>query len=179
MSPADIQPIPKLKAKSTNNQRRSNKQHSNILTSTPKKYALIEAEKKKKDTKMEALKCSQSGKNRKKITQDKKQLKIKQATRKLFHDGNKDSDSTISNDEKDDSIFCVDSSDEYVIEKNNVNECCLICEEVGRDKELWFRCVCCGRWAHEACSGWNTAEDYTCDLCFHAEKKRKNHVSNL
>ena len=42
---------------------------------------------------------------------------------------------------------------------------CLYCGEFGRDREMWFRCVVCGKWAHKDCSGWDTAENYTCDYC--------------
>lgn len=43
----------------------------------------------------------------------------------------------------------------------------------GRDNEEWYRCVMCGYWSHSECSGWESAEDYTCDLCMKKEKIRE------
>ena len=42
---------------------------------------------------------------------------------------------------------------------------CVICGEVGRNMELWFRCTSCGYWVHEACSGVDSAVDHVCDHC--------------
>lgn len=71
-----------------------------------------------------------------------------------------------SSDEEDidEKTLCQDDElDEMEHEQNN--EICLICEEFGRDGELWYRCIVCGRWVHELCSGWDTAENYKCDIC--------------
>ncbi len=64
--------------------------------------------------------------------------------------------------------LCDDSSSEGEFnhyEDPESNETCLICGEVGYGRQLWFRCVSCGLWAHQLCSGWDTPEDYVCDLC--------------
>ncbi|KAL4719697.1 hypothetical protein ACJJTC_007886 [Scirpophaga incertulas] len=42
---------------------------------------------------------------------------------------------------------------------------CIICDDYGRDNELWYRCVLCGLWAHAECSGYDSPESYICDLC--------------
>lgn len=36
---------------------------------------------------------------------------------------------------------------------------------IWRYRELWFRCVICGMWAHADFSGFDTAENYTSDHC--------------
>ncbi|KAG5864062.1 hypothetical protein JTB14_000635 [Gonioctena quinquepunctata] len=41
---------------------------------------------------------------------------------------------------------------------------CIICGEFGENRELWYHCVTCGRWAHSEYSGWESANEYTCDV---------------
>lgn len=43
---------------------------------------------------------------------------------------------------------------------------CLFCGEFGKDGELWYRCILCSMWSHQECSGWNTPNDYICDVCY-------------
>ncbi|XP_038213346.1 uncharacterized protein LOC119833422 [Zerene cesonia] len=42
---------------------------------------------------------------------------------------------------------------------------CLVCDEFGRNNEMWYRCTSCGLWAHAECTGWESAESYLCDVC--------------
>ncbi|KAF9415909.1 hypothetical protein HW555_006541 [Spodoptera exigua] len=41
---------------------------------------------------------------------------------------------------------------------------CLICNDYGRDNELWYRGVLCGVW-HSECSGYDYPEGFICDSC--------------
>jgi len=72
-----------------------------------------------------------------------------------------------------------DSSDDDVDDSENQNlgvrrpnvtspvasDNCVICGEFFRDRELWFRCVACGFWAHKDCTDAETAVGYICDYC--------------
>ncbi|CAK1553185.1 unnamed protein product [Leptosia nina] len=42
---------------------------------------------------------------------------------------------------------------------------CLVCNEFGRNNEMWYRCTSCGLWAHAECTGWESADGYVCDEC--------------
>lgn len=140
------------------------KQHSEILTSTPVKLKLDEAKEKKvlKEEKTRKKKIptmsAKKGKGRKK-----QKMQITPVT----------SDSS----EEDVPNLCDDSDDEMdevdcsVLpmprEKPNTN--CCICGEIGRDKELWYRCVLCSSWNHAECSGADSPKGYVCDYCASAK----------
>ncbi|CAK1584293.1 unnamed protein product [Parnassius mnemosyne] len=103
---------------------------------------------------------------RKKPTRMKKNLKkgieLKGVKRKVLQNESKNEDST-SNSE----IEMTDLREDDDTELDDVGNRCIICDDYGRDNELWCRCVLCGRWAHSECSGRDSAKDYKCDLCFH------------
>lgn len=65
-------------------------------------------------------------------------------------------------DEKD--LVDDDEMDDMVSESNQ-NEQCIICEDFGKDGEIWFRCVICGLWVHSECSGKDSPANYECDFC--------------
>ena len=50
-------------------------------------------------------------------------------------------------------------------EPTESNEICCICGEIGKDKELWYRCVLCSSWNHAECTGMDTPKNYMCDFC--------------
>jgi molybdenum-dependent DNA-binding transcriptional regulator ModE len=143
----EISPIPT--APSISKQKRSRKQHSEILTSTPKKYLLIEKDK------MKAAKLKKKAAPSRKLVQKTKR-----------NVGKEDSD-TSSCSENGNSL-CNDDSDDDLSGNSN-NSLCVVCEEYGKD-EIWFRCTVCGRWAHQACSGAETAKNYVCDFCYNKER---------
>nr|XP_047140603.1 uncharacterized protein LOC105851035 [Hydra vulgaris] len=77
---------------------------------------------------------------------------------------------TYNNDEADDIL--VERNDNGV--KDSLNFCggitsnydlCAICEEMGRDNEVWYRCRQCASWAHKACTSIDNASQYVCDYC--------------
>lgn len=41
---------------------------------------------------------------------------------------------------------------------------CVLCDDYGRNNELWYICVICGLWAHAECTGSDTPENYMCDI---------------
>ena len=147
----DVAPIPKKGFRKII-KRGTKKQHSQILTSTPLKSQLLEEKEKKK---LKAMKISSKNTNVKPKKVEKKP-KLKKVESK---EDTEESDVDMTD--------VVDDDDDEQLEDfmNDENERCMYCEEFGRDRELWFRCVICGKWAHQECSGFDSAENFTCDLC--------------
>lgn len=46
-----------------------------------------------------------------------------------------------------------------------MEELCIVCSEFGKDKELWYRCVNCGKWTHALCTIYDSAENFNCGSC--------------
>ncbi|KAJ8945555.1 hypothetical protein NQ318_020401 [Aromia moschata] len=147
------------------------KQHSEIFTSTPLKTQL-EIKQEKRNLKKKNEESTKSGTRKRKaekvgkpVTKAKKRpLSKKPGLRNLHFD---DSDS----ESYDESQLCDDDELDDV-DPSGDNEECLVCGEFGRDNEIWYRCVMCSNWAHSECSGWESAVNYTCDMCANAEKKK-------
>lgn len=127
------------------------KQHSTILTSTPIKDSLIEKENKKQN-KILKEKGKQKGKGKGKKTKENRE-DIKKAKRKVLQEDN----SSLTDVDIED--ICGDDDDE------DSKNYCLICGEFGQNNEVWYRCTFCGLWAHSACTGWDSATGYVCDMC--------------
>lgn len=78
---------------------------------------------------------------------------------------------STSSSEADENVLCDDDDDNdadgqfYDEGQQGIDELCLICGEFGKNGELWFRCVSCGKWAHALCSGENSANNYLCPFC--------------
>ena len=72
------------------------------------------------------------------------------------------SDSDISN-------ICDDEMDDMEViipgTETEPNELCCICDEAGKDNELWYRCVECSCWNHAECTGVDSPKNYMCDSC--------------
>lgn len=130
------------------------KQHSAILTSTP-----IKSELENMAMKKSLHNTKQKEKQKKKGTVSKKSYK-----RKIYFSSDSDQESLnemITNDDDDDEDV------EYFLdgEKNTGDDICIICQEFGKNSEMWFRCVNCGKWAHALCSGEDRPEHYVCGFC--------------
>lgn len=69
-------------------------------------------------------------------------------------------DSTTEESSVDENNLSDDDS-EYSEEENE----CMICNYIGKNKELWYRCRVCGKWAHSECSGCDDPKDYICCFC--------------
>ena len=145
---AQLTTIPKSALKTRKNRR---KQHAKIITSTPMKQELEEKQNKKQEKEEKKLKAS--SKKEKKLKQT-KNLPLKNKIsykRKVFESSSSDSDIDIQ---------CDDNDDDEVDEDR-----CLVCNDFGKQNEMWFRCTLCSRWAHSECSGWDTPAGYICDDC--------------
>lgn len=160
---SNISPLPDSKKKQEKEKAPGKKQHSVILTSTPIKTILEDKEnkrtiKKEKEDKANKQKLCKNIKNKCKNAIQKR------ITKKLFQDSSSSSEDVNENvlcDDGDDSD--VQFYDEGQLRAND--EYCIICNEFGKDRELWYRCVSCGKWAHALCSGENSANDYICMFC--------------
>jgi hypothetical protein len=125
------------------------KQHAKIMTSTPIKDSLVEKENKK---------ASIAAKDKNLMPKASKQQKPKKdvaskAKRRVLQDLNTSSESDVSLNQ-----ICDDDEDD------DFNKC-LVCDEFGRNNELWYRCTSCGLWAHANCTGWVAPKGYVCDNC--------------
>lgn len=151
-----VSPPPNMLTKPRKSSR--NKQHSEVLTSTPMKEVFEEKKEKKnkREKKINKPKKIQISKSKNKIQFKNKlsQKKIHRVTRNLFQN------STTDESSMDEKNICDDDS-EYSEEEN----VCMICNDVGKNEELWYRCRACGKWAHSECSGYDHPEDYICNFC--------------
>ncbi|CAG9788696.1 unnamed protein product [Diatraea saccharalis] len=141
---------------------RKRKQHATILTATPMKISLENKEKKKIAKHNKARKDDKS--RPKPVVEGKKnkQMKQKSYKRKFLQES--------SSETEDEEHLCDDDSDDEMIVDNEDYNNCIICEEFGKNNELWYRCTTCGLWAHAICSGWETPDEYVCDLCIQNRK---------
>lgn len=173
-----ISPLPHQLV-STGSRMSKNKQHSEILTSTPMKAVFEEKKRRRseKENKTKVIKkdkencrkenCVKGKCNRGKCNKRTKDvgIKRKQATTKnkqakkakknLFK-----SDEDSSTDEVDENKLCDDES-EYSEEQ----ALCAICLDTGKSGEMWYRCRSCGHWAHQECSGSDRPDSYVCAFC--------------
>lgn len=58
---------------------------------------------------------------------------------------------STSSSEVDENVLCDDDDDDcdgefYDEGQSGINELCVICTEFGKNGELWYRCVSCGKW---------------------------------
>ena len=84
--------------------------------------------------------------NPRKRNSSKSPEKCKKQNRKYY----KPKDSTRTKD-KDEDTSCIFCGDEW---------------ENSKEKEVWFKCKKCRRWAHQLCAGVSRyTVDFTCDLC--------------
>lgn len=163
---SDISPIPnKMKSNSHKNLIRGRpKGKSVILTATPEKSKLetqlsIRLKKeqeavKNKYHKIKILKPKLQGVTKKKKKTVKKKLIL---------------DESSSEEDVDLKDICNDNE----LDDIDINvDVCLVCGEFGKDGEIWFRCVICSGWSHEDCSGWDSPENYKCDVCISRESKK-------
>lgn len=127
------------------------KQHSEILTSTPFKEIFQQKENRR------ASKTSEQTAPMKKSKRDMKgNTKKMPAKRRICKEASSSSDESADENE-----LCDDDE----LDDAAPNEYCIICNEFGKDGELWFRCTICGRWVHQECSGCEKAKMYICDFC--------------
>lgn len=76
-------------------------------------------------------------------------VSIENVKKKILQESNNTSTSDVNTDE-----LCQDDEDD--------DKSCLVCDEFGRDHEIWYQCTFCGLWAHAECE---SAPNYMCDMC--------------
>lgn len=172
-----VSPLPQQLV-SNKESRLKNKQHSEILTSTPMKAVFEEKRRKRTEKENKTKKnkgdcnkencvkgkCNTGKCSKRKLTKDReakskktttKNKRAKEAKKYLFKSDDEDS-STDQVDER----LCDDES-EYSEEET----LCTICLDTGKSGEMWYRCRSCGNWAHEECSGSDSPDSYICAFC--------------
>lgn len=156
----DLLPVPKKPTNNKKMQGASRKQHASVLTSTPYKEALIQKEERRatREKKKESGAKTKAGiKTAKKRPAKSNVIKVK---KRVLQD--KDMDQSSSDSE----IVMADvRDDDDDTDVEDLENKCMLCDDYGRNNELWYRCVLCGLWAHAECSGYESAKGYVCDLC--------------
>lgn len=159
-------PIPKKKSNPKAAKRKSrNKQCSEILTSTPIKEQLEIAQEKRK---IAADKKAKNVIKKLKLSDDKKKdnnIKQKKTGTRKRQLSESSSESDVSNAVWDDDEQDDDDIFDNAVRIAEPNEVCGICNEFGRNRELWYRCVSCSTWNHAACTSADRADGYVCDYC--------------
>lgn len=170
-------PIPKTIVNQITKRKSRNKQKSEILTSTPLRTKLEEAEEKKRQRE-EAIRAKEKHKGVIRKCFDSESSVP--STSKKFKSKQKRPPTPESSDSSEDDISDICDDDELDDIEDNVgpcfilpplnepqkpNEMCGICGEFGKQEELWYRCVLCATWNHADCTGADTPKNYKCDLC--------------
>lgn len=159
-----LSPIPSEASSSKKNVkiRRQPKQKSEILTATPRKALLEEKEAKKMNKEEKNLKRKHEQKlprptqNQLKTTRS-LQFQNSVAKNRARRSSDRPIHETYSN------LASTSTPSQEIYPETT--ELCAVCQEFGRDNELWFRCTICGMWVHAECSGADSASDYICDTC--------------
>lgn len=152
---AKILPIPRS-TKIQMGKKGREKQHSEVLTSTPMKGELEKKEDKRNKKKVEASKKNILNPKQKKV------VKKANKTKKCVNKDDIDSESDLS--DIDETKLCNDDELDDMSDASEHDKC-VICGDLGKNKEMWYRCTTCGYWAHQECSGYDSPTGYVCDLC--------------
>lgn len=143
------------------------KQHSEILTSTPVKQKLEERQTRKIKKKESEKALKNPVKRRLKSSLETKINKKKKQKKQQLSESSEssidDPESLCDDDELDD--IDLDLGRDLDLSVKETNELCGICGETGKDRELWYRCVFCSAWNHAECAGVDTPKNYLCDFC--------------
>lgn len=149
---SDLLPLPKVHHTISKKTRARTKKRSEILTSTPMKKVLEEADlkrEKRNEKKAAATKRKDVSQRCKKSTHVKK-IKFQ--------------DSETEESEFDEKDICDDDELDDV-DPTRPENICLICGEFGKDRELWYQCASCLDWAHADCTLREDSKPYICDIC--------------
>lgn len=125
------------------------KQKSKILTATPNKEELLEAEAKRQQRKLKVDAKSKSSTKKGKTKAPKRKIEKTDSE----SDDNIDPNNICDDDELDD------------LNPGGEQDICLICGDSSRKNEVWYRCTVCSGWSHALCSGVDSPENYECDFC--------------
>lgn len=177
-------PLTEIRSQQKTIKENDKKQHSIIMTSTPIKRVLEDAQLKKE----QKIKKKEEADNRRKEKENKKKVQLERPEKtfnkvtikgktilkktrglkgvKKTHKRRIHFDTSSSSEDIDIKTICNDDDDDdtFDVHCDSNKEICMICGEFGAN-ELWYRCVLCSKWAHSECSGYDTAENYVCDFC--------------
>lgn len=156
--------LPPLPQGSQKTRRPRKKLPSLVISSTPVKDALQA----KSDEKLEKEK-NKKLREEAKLNKQKNRLNIKKAKIKQKANNVKRKVFISSDSESSEDIAYADTDDDIDLEFEGDCKLCLICSDVGKDNELWFRCSTCQGWAHAQCTTINSKEAkdkaWICDFC--------------
>lgn len=159
ITPSDIAPPIKNKRKLTNRGRKASK--SAIITSSPYKQELEEAEKQKVEkVRLNLNKAEKLGLNKKKnIKEQNKKEKCKRPTKE---DTDSESGASYSSASSGD----VELFKESTVPTEHDVECFFCNGKFSEDVrgEDWIMCVMCEQWVHSECAGYESGS-YICDYC--------------
>lgn len=147
VSPKDIFKIPHVDRKDNRNKNDKRKGKSVILTSSPYKQELEEAEKAKKGKAVKNLKLGSPNINNRVLV---KTIRAK-----------------CAKNPRQEKIQTTDSSES---EEEEEDEACIYCNDLysnSKSCEGWIKCLQCQGWAHEACSGLDSedCDSFVCEFC--------------
>lgn len=164
-----IAPIPKRNKTSQIKKKIRQKQHSEILTSTPIKQKLKEANEKRKIKEEKMSANLPDKKKRKTVVRRLNLLRGKKNNKGKKKMNNETSDSSEISDLDINQLCHNEGLNDLTTNapscSKTPNEVCYICGETGRDNEMWYRCVICATWNHAECTGVDSPKDYMCDFC--------------
>lgn len=150
------------------------KQQSEILTSTPLKEVFEEKAKKRKEKEEKGRKNSKII-MKVKVEKTKKNLFLegpaKQQSKRMKKSKKEPCSSEVSTNEEDEEVPYAESGDsdnENLPDNQKERDdqsLYAICLELGKSREIWYRCRSCGGWAHEECTDCDDPSRYVCDFC--------------
>lgn len=168
-SPSDIIPFPKRKS---SQQRKSKKQRSEIITSSPFKNQLFENEQKKLRAENERLKKQLAKFEKYKRVPDSNNTKRNKSVKKLFdilENPNNPSSDALKIQRQDTAKGQIagftKKRDQPSTSSAKIQ--CPACEEEYKDPpdEDWIKCSSCEEWWHDACSNYEGTDKFICDYC--------------
>lgn len=130
------------------------KQHSEILTATPNKEKLVEKERKRNEKRNKEM--GKEGRVKRSVLSSppRPEPSTKRSCKKTYeHSSDSETDTEVE-------YFQPSDDDQDITE-----DICLVCGEFGKDKELWLKCLVCGKWAHSLCTESQSKKRYICDFC--------------
>ncbi|KAJ8710642.1 hypothetical protein PYW08_009157 [Mythimna loreyi] len=158
VTPSHISPVPNKIKKNTSNRGRK-PARSAIISSSPYKKDLENAQLKKSDKENRSHKENIKGKGKKKIT---KKTKKKNVT----DSDSSDPDPGVISGNNTDSSDGAATRDETAVPTDEDAECFFCNGKYSEDKggEEWVQCLMCELWVHGACGGYESGV-YICDYC--------------
>lgn len=171
VTPLSVRPLPKAGVRQPRKQGGGRKKlSSTILTKTPVKEALrVEQGARKVKSLALAMKREKGKANKCKKSKTSTRLRpeLSDEDELEVSDGDFCDDDSL-NDEAEGNV--IRSVRRKLGPNATASDHCTVCGEIGKDKEMWYRCRICSFWAHEACTASPSAASYVCDHCQESQK---------